>query len=90
MKKRKTGKSRTPVIDKLLREFGTDKIHNGTDSKGRVIENGNIVRCPVCGSSKVIREPLFDFIKTCKNNRCSYYVNSPKKWRNNFNTGVHN
>jgi len=77
-------------IEKLLKEYGTDKVHNGTDKKGRVIENGKVVRCPVCGSSKVIREPLFDYIKTCMSDRCSYYINSPKKWRNNFNTGVHN
>jgi hypothetical protein len=77
-------------IEKLLKEYGTDKIHNGTDKRGRVIEKGKIVHCPVCGSSKIIREPLFDYIKTCKNNECRYYVNSPKNWRNNFNTGVHN
>jgi len=95
--KKRPGKSSPPrsgksggKIEKLLKEYGTDKIHNGTDKKGRVIEQGKVVRCPVCGSSKVIREPLFDYIKTCMNNRCSYYVNSPKKWRNNFNTGVHN
>ncbi len=68
----------------------TSGKRNGTDSKGRVIENGQVVRCPVCHSSKVIREPLFDYFKTCMNNKCSYYVNSPKKWRNNFSTGVHN
>jgi hypothetical protein len=66
------------------------KIHNSTDNRGRVIENGQVVRCPVCHSSKVIRELSFDYIKTCRNNKCSYYANSPKKWRNNFITGVHN
>ncbi len=89
---KKPGKkpSKTPIIDKLLKEYGSNKIHNGIDSRGRVIEKGEIVRCPVCHSSNIIREPLFDYIKTCMNNGCSYYVNSPKKWRNNFNTGVHN
>ena len=77
-------------IEKLLKEYGTNKIYNGRDSKGRLLENGKIVRCPVCGSSKIKREIMFDYIKTCMNDRCSYYVNSPKKWRNNFNTGVHN
>jgi hypothetical protein len=81
---------KTPVIDKLLKDYGSNKIHNGIDKKGRLIEKGNVVCCPVCGSSKVIREPLFDYIKTCMNNKCSYYVNSPKRWRNNFETGVHN
>jgi len=85
-----TSGKRGGKIEKLLKEFGTDKIHNGTDKKGRVIENGKIVRCPVCNSSKVIREPLFDYIKTCMNDRCTYYTHSHENWRNNFNTGVHN
>lgn len=79
-----------PGLEKLLKTYGSDKIHNGTDSKGRVIEKGQVVRCPVCGSSKVKREMMFDYYKTCMNNKCSYYVNSAKRWRNNFSTGVHN
>ena len=85
-----TSGKRGGKIEKLLKKYGTDKIYNGTDSKGRVIENGKVVRCPVCGSSKVKREMMFDYYKTCMNNKCSYYVNSPKRWRNNFSTGVHN
>ena len=86
----RSSKKKWLKINELLEQYGSNKIHNGTDGKGRVIENGKIVRCPVCGSSKVKREIMFDYIKTCMNNRCNYYTNSPKKWRNNFNTGVHN
>jgi len=75
-------------IEKLLKEYGTDKIYNGRDKKGRLVENGKIVRCPVCGSSKIKRKMMFDYIKTCMNNKCSGY--KKEGWRNNFNTGVHN
>ena len=69
---------------------GRRKIYNARDSDNRLIENGKVVRCPVCGSNKIRREMMFDYIKTCMNNKCKYYLNSPKRWRNNFNTGVHN
>jgi endogenous inhibitor of DNA gyrase (YacG/DUF329 family) len=53
-------------------------------------ENGETVKCPICGSSNVIRMHPFDYIKQCENDDCKYHLNHPKKYRYQFSTGVHN
>lgn len=53
-------------------------------------ESGQIVRCPICKSTRVIVVPPFDYIKQCENKKCNYHVEHPKGWKYQFMTGVHN
>lgn len=55
-----------------------------------IIENGEVVKCPICNSSNIIAMHPFDYIKQCENPRCPYHLNHPKKWKYQFSTGIHN
>ncbi len=51
-----------------------------------MIENGEVVKCPICGSENV--EPVypFDYIKMCMNDDCKYHIEHSQHWRNQFVT----
>lgn len=55
-------------------------------------ENGEIVKCPECGSRNVKAIRGFDYVKMCMNNDCVYKLQQAKstKWRYQFSTGIHN
>jgi uncharacterized protein (DUF983 family) len=72
MKKRKT--RRIPCPD----TSPDRKLYNGTDRFGRLVENGKMVQCPKCNSSRVKAVHPFDYVKQCK------------KCGKQFSTGVHN
>lgn len=61
-----------------------------TGTRGKMKENGKIVRCEKCGSDKIVAVHPFDYVKMCMNDDCPYHVNHPKGWRWQFVTGVHN
>jgi len=65
-------------MKKQIKSKIANKIYNGIDSKGRLIENSSIVRCPKCGSSRIEALHPFDYAKMCK------------KCKHEFSTGVHN
>lgn len=55
-----------------------------------IVENKEVVRCPVCDSDNIEAVQSFDFVKQCNNDRCNYYIENYKKLRYQFSTGVHN
>ena len=53
-------------------------------------ENGEVVKCPICDSTDIIKVHPFDYVKQCQNDDCEYYLKHPQKYRYQFSTGVHN
>jgi predicted Zn-ribbon and HTH transcriptional regulator len=46
--------------------------------EGQLGGGSKVVKCPECGSENVEPEPMFDYVKTCKD--CGHQ----------FSTGIHN
>ena len=53
-------------------------------------ENGKPVKCPLCGSTDVIRVHPFDYVKQCENPKCPEWVRTRYRYKHQWSTGVHN